>query len=81
MRDKDNVVVETIKEAEDSSDTIIRLYEAKNSRGRVNLKLGFDITEAYLGDLSENKLKKLTVKNNTVSIDVKPFEIVTIIVK
>ena len=79
--DKDNVVIETIKEAEDSCDTVIRLYEAKNSRGKVNIKLGFDITEAYLGDLSENKIKKLNVKNNTVSFEVKPFEIVTIIVK
>lgn len=79
--DKDNVIVETIKEAEDSCETVIRMYESKNSRCKVTLKLGFDINEAYLGDLSENKLKSLTVKDNKVSFDIKPFEIITLIVK
>ena len=50
-------------------------------RAKTNVTFGFDITEAYLGNLSEKKLKKLPVKNNTVNIEVKPFEIVTLIVK
>ncbi len=79
--DKDNVIVEAIKEAEYGDETVVRLYDCKNVRTKTNVTFGFDITEAYLGNLSEKKLKKLTVKSNTVSIEVKPFEIVTLIVK
>ncbi len=77
----DNVIIETIKEAEYSDETIVRLYEAKNSHTRACVSFGFDINEAYIGNLSEKKLKKLNVKNNSVTIDVKPFEIVTLILK
>jgi len=79
--DSDNILVEAIKEAEYGDETIVRLYDCKNARTRTNVTFGFDITEAYIGNLSEKKLKKLNVKNNTVSIEVKPFEIVTLIVK
>ncbi|MBQ8146873.1 MAG: alpha-mannosidase, partial [Clostridia bacterium] len=79
--DKENVIVEAIKEAEYGDETVVRLYDCKNVRTRTNVKLGFDVSEAYIGNLSEKKLKKLTVKNNAVNIEVKPFEIVTLIVK
>ncbi len=77
----DNVICETIKEAEYSKDTVVRFYEAKNSRTRTTVKFGFDVNEVYLADLNEAAKKKLTVKNNTVTLDVKPFEIVTLLVK
>ena len=79
--DRENVIVEAVKEAEYGDETVVRLYDCKNVRTKTNVTFGFDITEAYIGNLSEKKLKKLTVKNNTVSIEVKPFEIVTLIVK
>ena len=79
--DCDNVIVEAVKEAEYGEETVVRLYDCKNTRTKTNVTFGFDISEAYLGNLSERKLKKLSIKNNTVSIEVKPFEIVTLIVK
>jgi alpha-mannosidase len=79
--DKDNVIIETVKEAEYDDNTVIRMYETKNTRTKATVKFGFDISEAYLSDLSEREIKKLTVKNNSVSLDIKPFEIVTIKVK
>ena len=45
------------------------------------VKFGFDVREAYLANLSEKEQKKLTVKNNSVTLDVKPFEIITLMVK
>ena len=73
--------VEAIKEAEYSSDTIVRLYETKNSRTKTTVKFGFDVNEVYLANLSEKPQKKLTVKNNAVTFDIKPCEIVTLLVK
>ena len=77
----DNVIVEAIKEAEYGDETVVRLYDCKNVRTKTNVTFGFDVKEAYIGNLSEKKLKKLTVSNNTVSVEIKPFEIVTLIVK
>ena len=79
--DRDNIIIETVKEAEYGDETVVRLYDCKNARTKANVTFGFDISEAYIGNLSEKKLKKLSIKNNTVSVDVKPFEIVTLIVK
>ena len=79
--DHDNVLVEAIKEAEYGDETIVRLYDCKNIRTKATVKFGFDVKEAYIGNLSERKLKKLTVKENSVLVEVKPFEIVTLIVK
>jgi alpha-mannosidase len=77
----DNVVIETIKEAEYSNDTVVRLYETKNFRAKTTINFGFDVSEVYLADLNEKAQKKLTVKNNSVVLDVKPFEIITLLVK
>ena len=79
--DRDNVIVEAVKEAEYGDETIVRLYDCKNVRAKTSVTFGFDVKEAYIGNLSEKKLKKLTVNNNTVSVEIKPFEIVTLIVK
>ncbi|MBE6664502.1 MAG: alpha-mannosidase [Ruminococcaceae bacterium] len=78
---EDNVIIEAIKEAEYSNETVVRLYETKNSRTRATVNFGFDVNEVYIADLNEKKQKKLAVKNSSVSLDIKPFEIVTLIIK
>ena len=77
----DSIVIETIKEAEYGNETIIRMYETKNTRGKATIKLGFNATKAYLGNLCEKKEKELKIKNGCVTIDYKPFEIITLIVE
>ena len=76
--DKDNVFIDTIKPSEDGKGIILRLYEGKKTRSHFDLKLGFDVKEAYLCDLLENDIQKVDVKKNTVSLDIKPFEIITL---
>ena len=79
--DRDNVIIEAVKEAEYGDETIVRLYDCKNARTKATVSFGFDVSEVYLGNLSEKKLKKLNVKNNKVTLEIKPFEIVTLIAK
>lgn len=78
---RDNVIIETVKEAEYSTDTIVRMYETKNTHTRATVKFGFDVKEAYIADLCENEVRRLNVKNNSVTLDIKPFEIVTLKLK
>lgn len=79
--DKDHVVVETVKAAEQDEAVIVRAYECKNARARATFTFGFDVSEVALCDLSENELQKLPVRGRSVTVPVKPFEIVTLKVK
>ena len=73
-----NVILETVKKAEDGSDMIVRAYDAYRERKTVTLKTADPFQRAYLCDLMENPLEELPVENQTVTLCVKPFEIVTI---
>ena len=75
----EDLVIETVKEAEYSDDIIIRGYEAKNTRGTVEITLGFDAKEVWLADLKEDNVKKLKLSGGrSFKVDYRPFEIVTL---
>jgi alpha-mannosidase len=76
--DATNLVIESVKRAEDGSGTIIRVYDAHNCRGRALLRFSKEVRSAALCDLLENELAPLEPRGREVSFDYKPFEIVTI---
>lgn len=79
--DCENIFVETVKRAEDSDAFIFRLYDCFNRRSTPTVHFGFDVREAAVCDLMENDIDPLAVTANSVTVPVKPFEIVTIKVK
>lgn len=76
--DKENVMIDTVKKAEDSDAVIVRFYEAYDRRTTVKLDFGFEIKKAYICDLLENNLEEVQVQGNSVSVPVRNFEIVTL---
>ena len=76
--DSDDVIIDTVKRAEDSDSLIVRAYECWNRRANATLKFGFDVKRAVLCDLLENELEELEISENSVTLPVKPYEIVTI---
>jgi alpha-mannosidase len=70
-------ILETIKSAEDGRGHIMRVYEPYGSRGPVSLRV-LGLTEAIETNLVETDETPLSVKKETVSFDIKPFEIRTI---
>lgn len=74
----DNIFTDVVKKAEDSDDVVVRLYDAYNMTSKPTLSFGFDVKKATLCDLLENPICELPVKDGCVTVDVKPFEIVTI---
>lgn len=68
-----NVVVETIKLAEDGKGIILRIYEATGKETAVTIMPGFDYCSAYLCDLEENIIEQADLNN----IAFTPFEIKT----
>jgi alpha-mannosidase len=73
-----NVVIETVKRAEDENGIIIRLYESQRKRGQVNLQAGFAVHSAWETNLLEENETQLEVENDTILMNVRPFQIITI---
>ena len=76
--DRPNVVIETVKRAEDGTGTIVRLYESQRQRGPVTLQAGFDLAKVERTNLLEAPRHAMSVEDNRVTFDIKPFEIVTL---
>lgn len=78
---RENVIMETVKKAENGSEYVMRFYEAYNQQTEVEVIFGFGVTKVYLCDLMENELEALPVRDNTVTLPIKPYEIITLKVK
>lgn len=77
--DRKNIVIESVKAAEEGNGIIVRLYDAFNMKTETELDFGFDISEAYLCDMEENELSSLPVENGRkLSVKVGSFEIITV---
>lgn len=73
-----NLVLETVKQAEDGKGIILRLYDAHNCKAEGVIQCGFDFQKAYLCDLMENQLTELETHGRTIKLPVGNFEIITI---
>jgi alpha-mannosidase len=77
--DQHNVVVSTIKKAEDDDGMIVRLLETEGKTTKVSLALPcVDIGSACLTDVVENGGKDLSVAGRTVKVPVEPYGIATV---
>lgn len=77
--DAENVVIETVKPAEDgSTDVIVRLYEAKRCATTCHLTTLLPIQAAEQTNLIEEEAGKLEVTDHTITLDFHPFEIKTV---
>ena len=76
--DRPNIVVETVKWAEDGRGIIIRCYESQRRRGPATLRTGFGLAEAWRANLLEEDQEALEVGGDEVRLAVRPYEIMTL---
>ncbi|MBQ8403621.1 MAG: alpha-mannosidase, partial [Clostridia bacterium] len=76
--DKNNVICETVKEAEDGTETVLRLYESKNTRTKTQITLGFPAKKCFVCDMLENEKEELPITDGKVSVTLHGFEILTL---
>jgi alpha-mannosidase len=79
--DAPNVIVETVKPAEDGSgDVVLRLYESMRTATRCTLTLSdlLPTGKATLTNMLEEVEADLELQDGTLSLDFGPFEIKTI---
>ena len=75
---KKNVIVETVKKAEADGGMVVRMYDAFNRRANATVTVASGFKKAYICDLMENVLEELEFNNNSVTVPVGNFEIVTL---
>ena len=76
--DSPNIVIETVKPAEDGRGYIVRFYESNRQRGRARLEFSPGLKSAELVNLLEEKFADADLDGSTVTVDYKPFEIISI---
>jgi alpha-mannosidase len=78
--DAANVIIETVKPAEDGSgDIVVRMYEAKRTATKCKLSTCLPVKNATVTDMLENGISRIKVKNgNAIALEFKPFEIKTV---
>ncbi len=79
---KNNVIIETIKQAECGEGTVIRMFECQNARSQSHLTVPGGVTKVVLCDMLENELQELPIQpNGTVCVQIRPYEIITLLLK
>ena len=73
-----NVVIETIKQAEDGNGMIVRLYEDQRRRGKFTLTTSFPLAHAYHCNLLEEDDDEIPVQGGNLVLEIKPYQIINL---
>ncbi|HKM04343.1 MAG TPA: glycoside hydrolase family 38 C-terminal domain-containing protein, partial [Lachnospiraceae bacterium] len=79
--DKANVIIETVKQAEDGDGFIVRMYESENSYTKAILTINAPFTNACVCNLIENNQEELKILGKEIPFIIKPYEVVTVRIK
>jgi alpha-mannosidase len=78
--DDPNLVLDTVKRAEDSDALVLRLYEAHGARGRARVRVALPFTRAARANLLEDEETDLAVAGGAIEVDYRPHQILTVLV-
>jgi alpha-mannosidase len=78
--DGGDLVLDTIKLAEDSGALVLRLYEAHGARGVTGIRLDVPFTGAWFANLLEDRGEPARLEDGAIVVPYRPYEIVTLVV-
>jgi alpha-mannosidase len=77
--DTPNVIIETVKPAEDGSgDCIVRLYECKHAATSCRFTTALPVAKAVRANMLEEPQQVLKIEKGGIKLAFKPFEIITL---
>jgi alpha-mannosidase len=79
--DDRNLVLQTIKRAEEGDALVLRLYEAHGARGVARVELDLPFTRAERTTLLEDPGEAAKVEGSAIEVPYRPHEIVTLLVR
>ena len=74
----EGAVVEAVKQAEDGTGTVVRLYECFGGRRTVTLKPGFACERAEIVNILEEKNADAAFKEGKITYTLNPYQILTV---
>lgn len=77
----DNILIDTVKRAENGNGYVLRLYECEKTRTSAVLTLGFPFKKVYEANMMEDVVRELALQDGGVELTLKPFEIKTLLVE
>jgi alpha-mannosidase len=75
--DVDDVIIDTVKSAQDGNGIIVRVYQSRRVRGERTLTINLPFTEVYECNLMEEENKLIDHKGNAITFNITPFEVKT----
>ena len=72
-----NLVIETVKNAEDDARLVVRLYESSGQRGRATLRFGQPLLEGWECNLMEEDDRPVSFSGTELLLDYLPYEVRT----
>ena len=78
--DDPNIVLDTVKRAEDSDALVLRLYEAHGGRGVAHVRVGLPFRSAELCNLLEDPGAELRVGDDQIELPYVPHQILSVLV-
>ncbi|HHY83654.1 MAG TPA: alpha-mannosidase [Clostridiales bacterium] len=79
--DCDNVIIDTVKKAEDSDHIVVRMYEFCNRRTKAEFTFFRELESVTECNLMEKPLNDVPVQGNSFTFNIKPYEIKTFMLK
>lgn len=76
-----NVVIDTVKPAEDGDGIVLRLYESARRTSKARVVIGIPASSACLCDMKETDGASLAAIDGVIEFDIKPFEVKTVRVR
>ena len=76
--DNAQIHVSAIKQAEDKSGIIVRLFNPSPDRQNIALSFGFDLIKALLCRMDESEIEEIAIENNNVQLKMDAKKIVTL---
>ncbi len=74
---QDNVIIDTVKRAEDGSGIVLRLYESSGSKTEAALEFSFPAEGVWECNLMEEEERRMPLCGNRLAFSIRPFEIKT----
>ncbi len=75
--DNDDIIIDTVKAAQDSCGIILRLYQSRRVRGERNLTINIPFSKIYECNMMETEDKEVAVNGKHLKFNITPFEVKT----
>jgi alpha-mannosidase len=79
--DDPNLLIDTVKLAEDADALVLRLYEAHGARGTAKVELALPFARAWFANLLEEPGAEAEVVDHAIIVPYRPHEILTLMVE